>query len=174
VKPQEVKGAAPGSGPVPTTPPPKKPRSRRVTADKHPVSVGQPTEHTLCWRVHRDGYVCIRDEGHPDEHAVTADAAHVAAVAEATRWENHGVRYADDDAMQCMCGWDANGEPDRLDLYRLHIATVAVETLTPLIRAQVAAEIRAEAGRLTRDGATGTDRVVLTLWAAARIAEATP
>lgn len=42
-----------------------------MSADKHPISVGQPTEFTLCWRVHRDGYVCIREEGHP---AVDADA----------------------------------------------------------------------------------------------------
>jgi hypothetical protein len=70
---------------------------------------------------------------------MTADAAHVAAVAEAL--------HPSHDWGACNCR---------------AIATVAVETLTPLIRAQVAAEILAVNVRhLSREYA-------------ARIAEGTP
>lgn len=35
-----------------------------MSEEKHPISVGQPTRDELCWRQHRDGYVCILPEGH--------------------------------------------------------------------------------------------------------------
>lgn len=72
---------------------------------------------------------------------MTADAAHVAAVAEALREHDVFERRSDLTAV-CMCGFDFDplhfGDP-----WNDHLATVAVETLTPLIRAQVAAEIAA-------------------------------
>jgi hypothetical protein len=83
---------------------------------------------------------------------VTADAAHVAAVAEAMA-KRHGYTVGTFPVYGEQSLW-AN-------------ATVAVETLTPLIRAQVAAEIRAEIRAETSPFDIG-------LKAAARIAEATP
>lgn len=85
---------------------------------------------------------------------MTADAAHVAAVAEALAgsW-----RIAADSTSRAIAREVAYAE-----------ATVAVETLTPLIRAQVAAEIRGWAahrvGMLPLDERNG-------LSTAARIAE---
>lgn len=84
-------------------------------------------------------------------------STHVAAVAEAllATW-----RVGDDLTSQAMAF-----QASRRD------ATVAVETLTPLIRAQVAAEIRAhaEAGENAPGRAFGSG-----LRTAARIAEGTP
>lgn len=34
--------------------------------DKHPISKGQPSEFTTCWREHTPGAVCLREEGHDD------------------------------------------------------------------------------------------------------------
>ena len=74
---------------------------------------------------------------------MTADAAHVAAVAEAlfargqVSCEFHGGTLYDDCASCC-------GLADELH----RDATVAVETLTPLIRAQVAAERDALAAKV--------------------------
>lgn len=55
--------------------------------DKHPISKGQPTEHTVCWREHTPGSVCLLPEGHeryftslPD---VDALRAHLDALNEA-------------------------------------------------------------------------------------------
>ena len=31
---------------------------------KHPISQGQPSEHTTCWREHEEGRVCMLQEGH--------------------------------------------------------------------------------------------------------------
>ncbi len=99
---------------------------------------------------------------------MTADAAHVAAVIGATAVHQHrgqGQRKWDGTGWMCRCGeWVTD--------WNRHRATVAVETLTPLIRAQVAAEIRA---RADDDGdwigQTDPDSI---LRMAARIAEATP
>jgi hypothetical protein len=83
---------------------------------------------------------------------VTADAAHVAAVAEATCDGSHW--------------WE---QPCRMCVQN---ATVAVETLTPLIRAQIAAEVEAFRRERTpgpeaqawlirvRDRITGEERAV--------------
>ncbi len=70
---------------------------------------------------------------------MTADAAYVAAVAEAR--EQHETWWSFVwQTFKCRgCDW-RDDDPARRDE---HLATVAVETLTPLIRAQVAAEIRA-------------------------------
>lgn len=48
--------------------------------DKHPISRGTVNEHTLCWREHNPGYVCILPEGH-DEWGKDRDAATDAAYA---------------------------------------------------------------------------------------------
>lgn len=47
--------------------------------DKHPISQGMESEHTLCWREHNPGYVCILPEGHAEGE--DRDAAVVAAYA---------------------------------------------------------------------------------------------
>jgi hypothetical protein len=69
-----------------------------------------------------DGIAALADLARISE----PDPALIEAVADATSWDRHGVQYADDDAMQCMCGWDANGDPDRMSLYRAHIARAAL------------------------------------------------
>ena len=71
------------------------------------------------------------------------------AAAEALDWRNHVFLYADDDALQYHCRWNANGDPDRLRLWQLHYAGVAVAAARPIIEAEVrdaiAAEIEAKA-----------------------------
>lgn len=37
--------------------------------EKHPISHGQPTRETVCWREHNPGYVCILPEGHEEVEA---------------------------------------------------------------------------------------------------------
>jgi hypothetical protein len=76
---------------------------------------------------------------------VTADAAHVAAVAEALAVEAASQGMGPGGSIH---GWrceypDRYGPCDCIAEVSADLATVAVETLTPLIRAQVAAEIRA-------------------------------
>jgi hypothetical protein len=107
---------------------------------------------------------------------VTAAAAHVAAVADALRDDvrNNGVNCPDPSCLTCT----------------RERARIAVETLTPLIRAQVAAEIRAERDRIRKQyeanlftygsavepGSRDYDSEIAmdTLDTAARIAEGTP
>lgn len=96
---------------------------------------------------------------------MTADAAHVAAVAEAQ--EQHETWWSFVwQTFRCRgCDWRGH-DPAR------HLATVAVETLTPLIRAQVAAAIRE--GCLDGQYAEEEPRVCDACESAAEIAEATP
>lgn len=92
---------------------------------------------------------------------MSTDPAHVTAVAEAML----GVKIPDDLPLDV--------EPIEVERF---FATVAVETLTPLIRAQVAAEIRAgclAAGDGWREGRARTD-LCTACAASARIAEGTP
>lgn len=44
-----------------------------MTDEKHPISNGQPTRDELCWRQHRDGWVCLREEGHGDSPVQVGD-----------------------------------------------------------------------------------------------------
>ena len=44
-----------------------------MSADKHPIALGQPTYLTTCWRVHHDGFVCVLPEGHEDVRRVRVD-----------------------------------------------------------------------------------------------------
>jgi hypothetical protein len=86
---------------------------------------------------------------------VTADAAHVAAVAQALG-QSAALGCgccAEYPEPRCACGKDSGdlnwstcptcGQWPESPARSTTLATVAVETLTPLIRAQVAAEIRA-------------------------------
>ena len=64
------------------------------------------------------------------------------AAAEALDWRNHVFLYADDDALQYHCRWNANGDPDRLRLWQLHYAGVAVAAARPIIEAELRDAIR--------------------------------
>ena len=66
-----------------------------------------------------------------DEEAITKDA--VRAFADATEWILHGIRYADDDAMQCMCGWNADGDPDRVQMQREHVIGIGLAAAAPIL-----------------------------------------
>lgn len=49
-----------------------------VATTKHPISQGQESELTTCWREHNPGRICMLDEGHPplesnDRPLVAAD-----------------------------------------------------------------------------------------------------
>ena len=106
---------------------------------------------------------------------MTADAAHVAAVAEALAEAKNAdpapALYVE--IVGHHYGWpyyDAYFSDDAARFY----ATVAVETLTPLIRAQVAAKIRAGANYCPEECLTCVRCVrVGALEDAARIAEST-
>ena len=102
---------------------------------------------------------------------VTADAAHVAAVAEALAVEAASQGMGPGSSIH---GWrceypDRYGPCDCLAEVTTDLATVAVETLTPLIRKEVAAGMA-----LVRDS-YAPDSVAWAVWdTAARIAEGTP
>ena len=46
--------------------------------------------------------------------------------------------------MQYHCRWNANGDPDRLRLWQLHYAGVAVAAARPIIEAELRERIAAE------------------------------